>query len=261
MSGFVPEKRMDKTGKLVTRHIRYGTQQASPKKNFPSVFGQLGRDERFPGETKKLLDAGLIGVSPAELKKLMLTLNDDTMRALHAVGVGANADTYTQDSAFIVLIRVCAQEGSFSLLNNVAFFAHDGDRKESAVTIAALIGRVKGLIMYQDAGTKRIDYTRASEQELDEARTLLAVGFSLRYTGGGCIKSDYEYLSGKGDDYLPNKELVAIFREAGKEVSLEMAEFVKAHDIRLRSGDDARNMAELFNMRAETHNALDEGVL
>lgn len=263
MSGLTPEKRLDKTGKLVTRHIRYSKEQPTKKPIFPSVAAMFGRDSRFPGNTRKMIDDGLSGMSSSERKSMLMTLNDDTMSALHAVGVGIETDeSYVHDNGFAVVIRLCAREGSFALLNNIAFFAHDSGRQEASHTIHSLIAPVKGLIRYQKDGAKRIDYTNASEEELDDARTLLAAGLALGQAYGGGLTHDYNLYTGEGGGtYLDNEKLITMFREAGRDETLRIASFIKEQKMPFRLDEDVENLRDLFNMHEETHNALDDGIL
>lgn len=262
VSGLRAEKRMDKNGKLVTRHIQYGETSPAPHKLLPSVFGLFGKDDRFPGKTKEILDEPLKYLTGSERRKLMSTLNDDTMRALHSVGVGLDTNEgYAHDSNFGVVIQTCREEGSFALLNNIAFFAHDEGREEASHTIHALIGFVKGLIRYQPEGSSRIDYTTASEEELDDARKLLAVARGVSHQLGSFVESDYDLYTGKGDKYIDSPLAVSKIRDMDQEQAMELASFVVDRDIWFDNEEDVRTAFETFALRGETHDALDDGVL
>jgi hypothetical protein len=262
MSGLRAEKRMDKNGKLVTRHIQYGEMSPAPHKLLPSVFGLFGKDDRFPGKTKEMLDEPLKYLTGSERRKMMSTLNDDTMRALHSVGVGLETDgNRGQDADFRVVIQTCREEGSFALLNNIAFFAHDEGREEKPHTIHSAIGFVKGLIKYQPKESSRIDYTTASEKELDEARKLLAVARGVSFHLGSFVESNYDMYTGKGDKYINSPFAVSRIRDMDKESAMELASFVVDRDIWFDNEDDVQNAFETFALRRETHDALDDGVL
>lgn len=262
MSGLIPEKRMDKNGKLVTRHIQYGGEQPAKSKLLPSVFALFGKDDRYPGKTKEILDAPLEYMNTSERKKLMSTLNDNTMRALHAAGLGPEDDSKNYDDyGIVVVIQTCRKEGSFALLNNIAFFANE-DESTASNALTRSVGFVKGLVKYQSSGTERIDYTQASDEELEDARKLLAVAKEMEFkTGGGCVRDGYDFYSGEGDNFIDSPEAVARFRSMDAEEAMEMARFVRGSDMWFQSKAEVQNAFDLFNMRRETHDALDEGVL
>lgn len=261
MSGLRAEKRMDKNGKLVTRHIQYGVMPPSPAKLLPSVFGLFGKDDRFPGKTKELLTEPLQYLTVSERRKLMSTLNDDTMRALYAVGVGPEDDNKNDyDYSIGVVVQTCRDEGSFALLNNIAFFVHDQQRGESN-DIVRSIGFVKGLMKYQPDGTKRIDYTTASEEELNDARKLLTVTRAMSFKLGGLVDSDYDMYSGKGDNYIGSAVAVSRFKSMDTDTAMEMVDYIKERDIWFQSESDVQNAFDIFALRGETHDALDDGVL
>jgi hypothetical protein len=261
MSGLRAEKRMDKNGKLVTRHIQYDGARPVPTKSFPSVFGLFGKDDRFPGKTKEILDAPLEYMTFSERRKLMNTLNDDTMRALYAAGLGPEDDAKTYDDhGIVVVVQTCRNEGSFALLNNIALFAHY-DESDASNALTRSIGFVKGLMKYQPSGTKRIDYTTASDEELEEACKLIAVAKEMEFKTGGCVKSRYDFYSGTGDNFIDSHEAVSRFRNMNIEEAMEMARFVKGSDLWFQSEAEVKNAFDLFAMRGETHDALDEGVL
>lgn len=261
MSGLRAEKRMDKNGKLVTRHIQYGAMPPAPAKLLPSVFGLFGKNDKFPGKTKEILDAPLEHMTVSERRKLMSTLNDDTMRALHAVGVGPDDEKDDHyDYAIGVVVQTCRDEGSFALLNNIAFFAHDQGRDVPNDLIPS-IGFIKGLMKYQPEGTQRIDYTVASEEELDDARKMLTVAREMSLRLGSLVVSDWHMYSGKGDKYIESPVAVSRFRGMDTDTAMEMAAYLKNNDIWCRDESDVQNAFDVFALRGETHDALDEGVL
>lgn len=262
MSGLSPEKRMDKNGKLVTRHIKYDANQPAPKSMLPSVFGLFGKDERYPGFTKKLLDDGLSEMRSSDRKKLMSTLNDDTMRALHAAGVGRdNEEMHNHNSVFKRIIRVCEKEGTFALLNNIAFFSSDEGWQEEPHTIASSIGTVKGLIQFQPEGTTRIDYTTASEEELEEGRKMLSVTRAMRWPLGSFVESDFDMNTGEGDSRIEYQSAVELFRGVDRGKAMEIVEFAKERKMWFQNESDIQSLIDLFEMDSETHEALDDGVL
>lgn len=253
---------MDKNGRLITRHIKYD-ESVMPKKSMPTVFSMFREDERFPGKTKETLEYPLRMHSSAERKKITKTLNDDTMRALYSMGIGADSNYESAlESDTRAVASQCFSEGSYALLNNIAFFAQDGDRGKDAMTLRAFFPLVKGLSQYQEPGTPRIDYTHATDEELDQARKMLTIAETFQHEGGVCIAQNYDAPSGGGPGvYMNAPAAVEAMRSMSTDEALEFVKLARQRDVWLDEPDQVASHLDWMQLRDETHDALDDGVL
>lgn len=259
MSGLRAEKRMDKNGKLVTRHIQYDGRTELPKKKLPSVFNMFAPDDRFPGATKQILDKALVYVPGPDRKRLMKTMNDDTMRALHAAGVGTNDNGNSfLDAQIGRIISICRQEENFALLNSIAFFANEDFR---TLKLEEFSGVVKGLDRYQPNGAARIDYTTASDEEIDEARKLLTASARMYFRMGSFVKNDFSMYTCEGGAYIKSPLIVEAIRGMDMEGIDEFITLIEDRNIWFRDEADAKIALDMFALSDETHDALDGGIL
>lgn len=259
MSGLRAEKRMDKNGKLVTRHIQYDGRTDLPKKKLPSIFNMFTHDDRFPGATQQILDEALVHVPGPDRKRLMKTMNDDTMRALHAAGVGTNDNGNSfLDAQIGRIISVCRQEENFALLNSIAFFANEDFR---TLKLDEFSGVVKGLDRYQPKGAARIDYTTASDEAIDEARKLLAASARMYFRMGTFVEDDFNMYTCEGSVYIKSPLIVEAIRGMDMEEIEDFVALIEERNIWFRDEADAKSALEMFALSGETHGALDGGIL
>lgn len=261
MFGLTPEKRMDRNGKLVTRHIKYAKQPEQPKSEFPPVAALFGRRDKFPGMFDEIFKEVTSRLDKAERRDLMNTLHPDTVGALYALGIGHEDSPFNNvDNGYRSLIGRCVREGSFTVLNNVAFFAHDDGREIQFAHANGLIGPVIGLSHYGKTGEPRVDYTSATDEEIIGARNVLRALRDL--SGKAATTSDYNYVTGQGEgDYIKHQQISTLLLESDEDRAKDILKFIQDRDGWLSSEADVQNMLELLEMTDDIHDALDEGAL
>jgi hypothetical protein len=119
----VPEKRVDRNGKLVTRHVR------TPKKLTPAgLLSNLGGalvPKRHPIETRMAsltTNPRFVAMDRKAKRALLETLHPDTMSLLDKHGIKSY-----EDEAVIPdeIASYCINTGSFALINDVAAYIED----------------------------------------------------------------------------------------------------------------------------------------
>lgn len=260
MSHLTPVKLMDSRGVMVTRHIRRDKPVAQ-KSGIPSISAMFRKQDRFPGVWANFIKERTSHLSKAERRDLMSTLNDDTVPALYALGVGHGGESPSSfDGNFNVVISECVREGDFALLNNIAVFAYADEEPYPKHLVGQLIDPVKGLAVYQPQDEPRFDFTHATDEELLRAHTLVtAIG---RFGFGGCISGDYNVYTGEGTGrHFVNDSLIEFIADGDCDRARRICDTAKKHGMWVGTDADVKELRDMFEAYDDTLNVLSDGIL
>lgn len=260
MPELMPEKRMDSRGYLVTRHVRQEGSSAK-KSGFPSIKNLFSADERLPGEFKKMIKDCTAHLDRRDRKNLMSTLHEDTLPALYALGFGNVDDQTVNDDGIRRVVDQCVGEGNFALLNNIVVFANIGEQPYPKHLIEQLIPPVKGLRNYQPSGSPRMDYSSATDEELEVAAALVKAVGMLSNSQNGCLKENYNHAIGRGvGSYFENPYFIGLLMTEPERLP-SIVDAINTHKLPFRTDEDIKNLEEMSHMYDETMDVLQDGLL
>lgn len=180
MSNLVPEKRLDKNGRLVTKHVKASPGPSSTR-SIPSTEGTTARALKafdairnhrsvisfyLVNEIQRALESN--SVSHAAMERLVLTLHPETLGRLDKLNQRSPINGVRKD------VIASIKERSFVRLNNYAVLRDPSDGLyESEASM--LIG---GLNMHRDK-KNYLDYSDATEEELAAPRAVIRAAMTL----------------------------------------------------------------------------------
>lgn len=266
MNNLMPQQRMDRNGKIVTRHVKSdSSKSASP--TLPNVYPSESSQaitrviERKLNESIRDSDA-LRKAGFWNRKKLMKTLGADTTRTIAECG----GQKHGRHEAAIPhdLLSHCVAKGSFAPLNDLAAYLKDHGTLSSKSTwepAQYLAG------LYQ-SDTEKPDgsslygfspYSQASaEERLIQHKVIRAAEF---------LKAPYVVLAHWNNEAstfpswrFKNPELVRYMKDHPENID-ELVRVMTTRMIVPETQEDLAGVIELMNTKDETAAPLEDGVL
>lgn len=191
----MPEKRLDKNGRLVTKHVRAGAPDQAGKRPFPAPYADAPKSKIENSVEQQMLHitttADRQGMGFFAKRKMLKSLDPNTLPTLAKHGVGMNHYLFPES-----MVHYFIETKSLSLLNDIAAYAEDhgnfneGYLRECAVGMYLLglsygVRDKKTVITYSKADPEE----RARQHAVIQAVRTLNVNQVVETSGHGMNES------------------------------------------------------------------------
>lgn len=264
MSPLVPTPRIDRNGRVVTRHMRAEAQGKNERRGFPSPDALLDADAITTRvkETRHYIKEFFSDMKLGFFKTraMMKTLNRDTLKTLARHGVGGEGSQIPSD-----LLGICVRDGSMTLLNDFADYIEDHGLMntrngygyyDTCLYLLGLRGGKYANDLLRDFGFA--PYSQADEDERRAQHFVIEAALTLG-TGEGHVVID-ESAHSITPVYRIRSYALVDYIKANPEKSEDVVRVIKERGIS-PYGDGLHDIEELMQTREEISKPLAEGAL